>query len=122
MPQPPGTASVSATQQRVRAVKLASELDVGIVQLQGLLHDLRIAAPNGASWIEPKDAARVLGRFDDERRRMAAERATLARRETLRRSTAFTICMHHGANRAICLCPSSRALAAGAMSDHRRRN
>jgi hypothetical protein len=29
------------TEQRVRAVKLASELGVGIVMLQGLMHDDR---------------------------------------------------------------------------------
>lgn len=57
------------TEQRVRAVKLASELGVGIVMLQGLMHDLGITAPNGASWIGPKDAARVRKWFDDERQR-----------------------------------------------------
>ncbi|WP_063042337.1 hypothetical protein [Nocardia grenadensis] len=69
------------TEQHVRAVKLAGELGVGIRNLQIVFHELRITAPNGASWVSSKDAARCRQWFENERRRVAEERAALIRRE-----------------------------------------
>lgn len=71
-------------EKRVSVVKLASELGVGIVKLQGLMHDLRIQAPNGSSLVAPKDVDRLRQWFENERRRTAEAQAAYTRQGNAR--------------------------------------